>query len=149
MKYNYIGNYVDGVAVANLFDNNTKNIMWGIIDKDGNQLSEFKYNYVEPWGEGYYKCEIGSRKNILRKDGSEVLIVWFNYVYKVKKGVFIIENTIRKTKDHPTLYMHGLASVNGDILFPPIFDKLKWNNEVLLDFFYGGRSDPGGLRQSP
>lgn len=140
MKYNYIGNYVDGVAVANLFDNNTRSIMWGIIDKDGNQLSEFKYNYVEPWGEGYYKCEIGSRKNILRKDGSEVLKVWFNYVYKVKKGVFIIENTIRKTKDHPTLYVHGLASVNGDILFPPIFDKLKWNNEVLLDFFYAEKN---------
>ena len=32
------------------------------------------------------------------------------------------------------------ALVPDDILFPPIFDKLKWNNEVLLDFFYAEKN---------
>lgn len=136
MKYNQMSEFVDGVAVAT-HRNEMGNLTWGLIDKDNNPVSEFKYNYVERWGEGYYKCEIGTKKNILRKDGSEVLKVWFNDVFKVKKGLFIVSNTIRKTKDHPTLYMHGLASVNGDILVPPIFNRLMWHDEVVLDFFYG------------
>ena len=135
MKYNQMSEFVDGVAVAT-HRNETGNLTWGLIDKDNNPVSEFKYNYVERWGEGYYKCEIGARKNILRRDGSEVLKAWFNDVFKVKKGLFIFSNTIRKTKDHPTLYMHGLASVNGDILVPPIFNRLMWHDEVVLDFFY-------------
>lgn len=135
MKYNQVSEFVDGVAVAT-HRNETGNLTWGLIDKDNNPVSEFKYNYVERWGEGYYKCEIGARKNILRNDGSEVLKVWFNDVFKVKKGLFIFSNTIRKTKEHPTLYMHGLASVNGDILVPPIFNRLMWHDEVVLDFFY-------------
>ena len=134
-NYNFMSKCIDGVAVGTHRDE-AGTLKWGLIDKDGNPVSEFKYNYVERWGEGYFKCEIGNKKNILRKDGSEVLKVWFNDVFKVRKGLFIIGNTIRKTKEHPTLYMHGLASVNGDILFPPIFNRLHWNDEVLLDFFY-------------
>lgn len=140
VKYNYVGEFVDGVTVANHL-NEAGNLMWGLIDKDCNPVCEFKYNYVERWGEGYYKCEIGNKKNILRKDGSEVLKVWFNDVYKVKRGFFIISNTIRKTKEHPTLYMYGLASVSGDILFPPIFNRLSWHNEVLLDFLYAEKDE--------
>ena len=136
MGYNFIGDFSDGIGVGNRLDMKTGNLWWGLLDKNGKPVSEFKYNYVEPWGEGYYKCEIGSRKNLLRKDGTEVLKVWFNDVFKVRQGLFIIGNTIRKTKDHPTLYPKGLASVNGDILFPPIFSRLDWNDPVLLDFFY-------------
>ena len=135
MKYNQMSEFVDGVAVAT-HRNETGNLTWGLIDKDNNPVSDFRYNYVERWGEGYYKCEIGAKKNILRKDGSEVLKVWFNDVFKVKKGLFIVSNTIRKTKEHSTLYMHGLASVNGDILVPPIFNHLTWHDEVVLDFLY-------------
>lgn len=137
MDYNYMSEFVDGVGIATHRDKETGNLRWGLINKNGSPISEFKYNYVESWGEGYYKCEIGSRKNILRKDGTEVLKEWFNDVFKVRKGLFIIGNTIRKTKDHPTLYPRGLASVNGDILFPLIFKNLSWNDEVLLDFLVG------------
>lgn len=136
LHYRTIGDFVDGVAIACQKIGNNVNLMSGLIDTEGNHISEFKYNFVEEWGEGYYKCEIGSKKNILRRDGTEVLRVWFNDVYKVKRGLFIIGNTIRKTKDHPTLYPRGLASVNGDILFPPMFNRLRWHDEVLLDFFY-------------
>lgn len=137
MEYNYMSEFVDGVGIATHRDKETGNLRWGLIDKNGNPVSEFKYNYIEAWGEGYYKCEIGSRKNILRKDGTEVLKEWFNDVFKVRKGLFVFGNTIRKTKDHPTQYLRGLASVNGDILFPLIFKNLGWHNEVLLDFLVG------------
>ena len=87
-KYNFMSECIDGVAVGTHRDE-TGTLKWGLIDKDGNPVSEFRYNYVERWGEGYFKCEIGNKKNILRKDGSEVLKVWFNDVFKVRKGLFI------------------------------------------------------------
>lgn len=136
LHYRSIDDFVDGVAIACQKIGNEVNLMWGLIDEEGNHISEFKYTFIEEWGEGYYKCEMGSKRNILRRDGSEVLEVWFNDVYKVQQGLFIIGNTIRKTKDHPTLYPRGLASVNGDILFPPMFNRLRWHDEVLLDYFY-------------
>ncbi|MDO4949734.1 MAG: WG repeat-containing protein [Bacteroidales bacterium] len=140
LHYRSIYEFVDGVAIACQSIQKNEALKWGLIDADGNHVSEFKYGFVEAWGEGYYKCEIGNKKNILRKDGSEVLKNWFNDVYKVERGLFVISNTIRKTKEHPTLYLRGLASVNGDVLFPPIFDRLGWHDEITLDFFYAEKN---------
>ena len=112
--------FIDGVAIANQIDAKTGNLFWGLIDTDGNHIGELKYSFVEPWGDGYYRCEKGSKKNILRKDGTEVLSVWFNDIEPIRCGLFIIGNTIRKTKEHPTLYPMGLACVNGDIHIKPI-----------------------------
>lgn len=110
---------------------------WGLIDTDGNHVSEFIYDFVEPWGEGYYKCEKGVRKNLLRPDGSEVLDEWFHDVYMVYNGFFEIGNTIRKSKTNPkTRYMRGLAHVNGSIIFPPIFECVRWIDDVKKNALY-------------
>lgn len=128
--------FVDGIAIAYHTDAKTGNLLWGLIDQEGNHISEFKYSFIKEWGEGYYRCEKGSKKNLLRRDGTEVLSIWFDHVYPICHGLFIISNTIRKTKEHPTRYPMGLACVNGDILFPPFFDELCWHDKVKLDFFY-------------
>ena len=94
MQYRSIYDFVDGIAVA------FQNEKWGLIDTEGNHISEFKYNFVEPAGEGYYKAEIGAKKNLLRRDGTEVLSVWLNDVYKVENGFFQIDITQRKTKSN-------------------------------------------------
>ena len=60
MQYRSIYDFVDGIAIA------FQNEKWGLIDTEGNHISEFKYNFVEPAGEGYYKAEIGAKKNLLR-----------------------------------------------------------------------------------
>lgn len=128
--YRTISHIGNGVAVGYVDGK------YGLIDLQGNHIGEFKYGYIEPCGEGYYRVEIGARKNVLRRDGTEVLKVWFNDVYNVEKGFFIIGNTIRKTADHPTLYPRGLAYVNGDILFPPMFNSLRWLDDVKREIFY-------------
>lgn len=117
--YRTISHVENGVAIGYVDGK------YGLIDLQGNHIGEFKYGYIEPCGEGYYRVEMGTRKNVLRRDGTEVLKVWFNDVYNVEKGFFIIGNTIRKTSEHPTLYPRGLAYVNGDILFPPMFNRLR------------------------
>lgn len=100
---------------------------WCLIDKDGREVSDW-YSYIEEWGSGYYKAELGAKKNILRPDGTIVLKEWHNDVFKVEsKGFFIFSNTIRKSKTNPkTRYTYGVANVNGDIIFPMIFDRAHW-----------------------
>lgn len=128
--YRTISHVENGVAIGYVDGK------YGLIDLQGNHIGEFKYGYIEPCGEGYYRVEMGTRKNVLRRDGTEVLKVWFNDVYNVEKGFFIIGNTIRKTSEHPTLYPRGLAYVNGDILFPPMFNRLRWLDDVKREVFY-------------
>lgn len=103
-----------------------ENTQWFLLDKNGNQVGE-RYSYIEEWGEGFYKAEQGIKKNILRTDGSIVLKEWHNDVFKVQKGFFLFSNTIRKSKTNPkTRYTYGVAHVNGDIIFPMIFDRAIW-----------------------
>lgn len=130
MQYRSIYDFVDGIAIA------FQNEKWGLIDTEGNHISEFKYNFVEPAGEGYYKAEIGAKKNLLRRDGTEVLSVWLNDVYKVENGFFQIGITQRKTKTTPTKYLHGIAHVSGNIIFPVIFDNIQWADNKKHDLFY-------------
>ncbi len=103
-----------------------ENAQWFLLDRNGNQVGE-RYSYIEEWGEGFYKAEQGIMKNILRPDGSVVLKNWHNDVYKVQKGFFLFSNTIRKSKTNPqTKYTYGVAHVNGDVIFPMIFDRAHW-----------------------
>lgn len=112
-KYDY-----DSNGIARVYDDGK----WYLIDRTEKRVSD-GYTYIEEWGEGYYKAELGAKKNILRPDGSIVLRVWHNDVYKVKHGFFVFSNTIRKSKTNPkTRYTYGVAHVNGDVIFPMIFD---------------------------
>ena len=103
-----------------------ENTQWFLLYKSGNQVGE-RYSYIEEWGEGFYKAEQGIKKNILRPDGSIVLKEWHNDVFKVQKGFFLFSNTIRKSKTNSkTRYTYGVAHVNGDVIFPVIFDRANW-----------------------
>ncbi|MCD8287788.1 MAG: WG repeat-containing protein [Porphyromonadaceae bacterium] len=122
MQYRDIYNFHNGIAIA------FQNEKWGLIDGSGQHVCSFEYNYIKEWGEGYYKVEKGAKKNILRPDGSLVLQEWFNHVTEVTQGFFQFGNTIRKSKTNPqTRYVWGLAHVNGDVIFPMIFNRLRWN----------------------
>lgn len=120
-EYNYDSN---GLAIVH------ENVQWFLLDRNGNQIGE-RYSYIEEWGEGFYKAEQGTKKNILRPDGSIVLKNWHNDVFKVQKGFFLFSNTIRKSKTNPkTRYTYGVAHVNGDVIFPMIFDRAHWMENV-------------------
>jgi hypothetical protein len=112
-----------------------KNGGWALVDAKGQPLTEYKYNFVTECGGGYFRAELGARKNVLRPDGTEVLSEWFNDVFDVENGYFIIGVTKRKTKTTPTQYLRGVAHISGVILFPPIFNKVHWLTEK-KDVFY-------------
>lgn len=130
MKYRSIYQFHNHVARAN------QDGKWGLIDDHGNHVGDFDYNYIDEWGDGYYKAERGAKKNILRPDGTIVLLDWYHDVFKVSKGYFIFGNTIRKSKTNPkTRYIRGVAHVSGDILFPMIFDRIRWIGEENDNFY--------------
>ena len=121
MHFRDIHRFYGGVAVA------YQDGKWGLIDKHGKHIADFDFTFAEEWGEGYFKVERGAKKNIMRHDGSLVLTEWHNDVFKVNNGFFLFSNTIRKSKTNPkTRYTYGLAHVNGDIIFPMIFDRAQW-----------------------
>lgn len=90
-KYDY-----DSNEVARVYDDGK----WYLVNRADERISD-GYTYIEEWGDGYYKAEQGARKNILRPDGSVVLKVWHNDVYRVRQGFFVFSNTIRKSKTNP------------------------------------------------
>ncbi len=115
-QYDYDGNGLARVC---------EDFKWALVDREGNQVGEW-YSYIEEWGESFYKIEQGTKKNIMRPDGSVVLKAWHNDVFKVRHGFFLFSNTIRKSKNNPkTRYTYGLAHVNGDVIFPMIFDHVE------------------------
>ncbi len=123
-KYDY-----DTNGIARVFDDK-----WYLVNQADERISD-GYTYIEECGEGYYMAELGAKRNVLRPDGSLVLSVWHNNVYRVKHGFFVFSNTIRKSKTNPkTRYTFGVAHVNGDIIFPMIFDSAYWMEDK--DFIY-------------
>lgn len=120
----HVNNY-DANGLARVYED-TK---WYLINQSGEQVGD-TFTYIEEWEEGYYKVEQGIKKNILRPDGTLVLKQWHNDVYQIKNGYFIFSNTIRKSKTNPkTRYTYGIARVNGDVIFPMVFDLARWTGD--------------------
>lgn len=93
---------------------------WALVDKDGRPLTEYKYGYVEPAGEGFFRAmPTGSKYVLLWPDGTEVTNEYYHHISNVEDGYFVVSNTVRKTKTTPTKYLCGLANVNGAMLFAP------------------------------
>lgn len=124
--YNSFSHYDDGLMIAHL---STDLVFgWFLIDYHGNRVSE-RYGFIEPAGEGYYMVEKGSRRNIMRRDGTLVLSEWPHRVGKVRDGFFSIGNTIRKTATTPTKHIEGVAHISGVIVFPMVFESLGFYDD--------------------
>lgn len=121
--YKSFNHYDDGLMIA--YRSEKDGFGWVLVDYHGNYISD-RYNFIEPAGEGFYMVEKGARHNIMRRDGSLVLKEWPHRVWKVRNGYFQIENTIRKTKTTPTRYVAGVAHVSGIIVFPMIFESVRF-----------------------
>ena len=132
MQYRSIGEFHKGIAIAS--HSTAEDSKWVLIDEQGRCISNINYQYIQYWSDGYYLVERGSKKNLINKKGELVLNEWFNDIYEIHHGFFIFGNTIRKTKTTPTRYVRGVASVKGDIVFPMIFEKVRWsdNYECIL-----------------
>lgn len=111
---------------------------WALVDSLGHALTEYKYFFVEPCGEGYFRVRVsgGCKYNLLRPDGSEIFTNSFPHISNVVKGFAIYTLTIRKTKTTPTQYLSGFISVKGDVIYPPLFNIIKpYDKEHQLTYY--------------
>lgn len=96
---------------------------WALVDEAGTPLTEYKYWFVEPWGEGYFRAMVtGSKYDLLTADGKEVFHTPIGFIGKIENGYVTIGKTIPKTKTSDTRYLYGLAHVSGVILIPPLIE---------------------------
>lgn len=111
---------------------------WRLVDANDKALTQDKYWFIEKAGEGYFRAQVtgGSEYNILRPDGSELLSQTFSMIHDVHNGIFSFHRTQRKTKTTPTKWLCGLGHISGVILFPPMFDFIKWLDEEKKTAYY-------------
>lgn len=96
---------------------------WALVDESGTPLTEYKYWFVEPWGEGYFRAMVtGSKYDLLTPEGKEVFHTPIGFIGKIENGYVTIGKTIPKTKTSETRYLYGLAHVSGIILIPPVIE---------------------------
>lgn len=96
---------------------------WALVDEAGTPLTEYKYWFVEPWEEGYFRAMVtGSKYDLLTSDGKEVFHTPIGFIGKIENGYVTIGKTIPKTKTSDTRYLYGLAHVSGVILIPPLIE---------------------------
>ncbi|MBR3959066.1 MAG: WG repeat-containing protein [Bacteroidales bacterium] len=126
-----IGEFVDGVAIVYYYDHEPQLGAWGLIDQQGNAITEFRYWFIEPFAKGLYRVSVtpGLRKNLMRTDGTFVFDKDFQNIYGYRHGYVIASNTIRRTKSTPTRYPKGLLHCSGATVLPVEYSRMEWLEE--------------------
>lgn len=130
MKFQQIEPFIDGVAVAKI---ETK---WGLIDPDGNHLTEFKYYEISPLADGLYRVRIKPKLyNFLKPDGTHLFPYNFSFINEFDErgyAIFFNEPSKKEKEANPDVKtLYGIAHISGIIVFPPIYEHISLieNNE--------------------
>ena len=131
LGYRDIKEFVNGVAIGFRLDHKTDEGGWGLLNEQGEKVTEFKYWYIESFaGSNLYLVYVtpGLRKNLMWNDGTLVFGESYQDIYKssYRNGYVIAGNTIPKTKTMPTRYPKGLLHINGDVLLDVVYDDIHW-----------------------
>lgn len=121
LKYNYIGEFHDGLAVVNLREK------YGFINKNGQEVISPTYDEVDSFSEGFAPVELGDKYFLIDTRGKIVASLKYDIVKSFKEGVAEVrlkgqEGFIDKTGKEvvPTKYgvvypfAEGLAVVTLD-----------------------------------
>lgn len=135
-----IGDFIDGVAIAFGHLEKPEGGRWGLIDEQGNEITEFCYWYIEHMGGNLYKAQVtaGGKENLMWKDGKLIFKESYGSLFGYRHGYIIASNTIRKTKTTPTRYLYGLLHVRGEVLLPLEYDRIGWMKDC-DDILYTAR----------
>jgi len=116
MGFRVLGRFYDDIAVAAI--DTPTGLRYGLVNDKGEPICDFRYTFLEDWGEGYYRASYSSKYNIVRRDGTEVLKDRYSHLSKVRHGLVIAGNTIPKTKETPTRYTYAVIRVDGETIVP-------------------------------
>jgi len=125
MGFRVLGIFYDDITVAAI--DAPDGLRYGLVNDKGEPICDFRYRFIEPWGQGYYRAWYSSKYNILRRDGTEVLPERYGFVSHVRHGLIIVSNTIPKTKQTPTRYTYAVVRADGQTIVPlGKYDTIRW-----------------------
>ena len=127
IKYSYVLPFRDSLAKVSVGSISTGNLKWGLIDENGKEVCQLKYDFINDFNGAYAKVNIGGSVDykdesieggswgIINKKGKELIPPTFDNVY-------FVNNDFMKIM-HGNKY--GGFSIKGNILIPPIYEDIK------------------------
>ncbi|MBR5000277.1 MAG: WG repeat-containing protein [Rikenellaceae bacterium] len=137
--YELVGDYREDVAVAK------RQGLYGYIDRDGNELTEFKYTMADDIYEGYAVVGIDNKLGIIHKSGKEILAAEYDDVLSpaecgmlayrrgYKWSLFTLSGEkIGNDFDSVIKYTTGIVKVSKSRLW----GLVDYRGEILVPFNY-------------
>ncbi len=106
-KYDYKGNYYEGLALVKLNDK------WGYIDKSGNEVIPIKYDYVDGFSEGLARVNLNDKWGFIDKSGKEITPLKYDYASELSEGLAAVKLNGK----------WGFIDKNGNEVVPPKHDN--------------------------
>lgn len=139
-KYEKVFLFHNGIAPAL-----TKEGKWILLDKNYDRANSYEYKDLSPNPmDGLYSAEVSKNAyTAVRYDGKPITDMTFEFPLHFEDGFAICKKVRRDKKGKPmklswgqTLYVYGIITDKGDILFPMIYYALHWNNVDKRDCWY-------------
>ena len=122
-KETYFENYTDVFFYYGNTGIAKKNGRYGLINRKGDSLTEFKYTMVSNFGFNHYKCQTENKKShILDSNGNIIFNKDLEYDiqshYFEKDSIIIFRETIEGKK------LNGLVSIDGKVIIEPKYENI-------------------------
>lgn len=127
-KETYFENYTDVFFYYGNTGIAKKNRKYGLINRKGDSLTQFKYTMISNFGFNHYKCQTENKKShILNSDGKIVFNKNLEFDiqshYFDKDSVLIYQETIDGKK------LKGLVNIYGKIIIEPNYEEIYFIND--------------------
>lgn len=130
-KETYFENYTDVFFYYGNTGIAKKNGRYGLINRKGDSLTEFKYTMVSNFGFNHYKCQTENKKShILDSNGKIIFNKDLEFDIQShffeKDSIIIFRETIERKK------LNGLVSIDGKVIIEPKYENIFFINDSEL-----------------
>lgn len=130
-KETYFKNYTDVFFYYGNTGIAKKNGRYGLINRKGDSLTEFKFTMVSNFGFNHFRCQTENKKSYLLDSNGKII---FNKDqnfdiqshYFEKDSIIIFQETIGRKK------LHGLVSIDGKVILEPKYENIFFINDSEL-----------------
>ena len=130
-KETYFKNYTDVFFYYGNTGIAKKNGRYGLINRKGDSLTEFKYTMVSNFGFNHFKCQTVNKKSYLLDSNGKIIFNKDQYFdiqshYFEKDSIIIFQETIGRKK------LDGLVSIDGKVILEPKYENIFFINDSEL-----------------
>ena len=108
-----------------------KNDLYGLIDLNGNQILDFKYDEIDDFSEGFAKVEKNNKIGYINKKGIEIIACKYDYGYDFVNGF------VNVTLDDKQIIINEIGEVISNSEYDEVNDFNEGLCKVGLEDKYG------------